>query len=402
MSRILVVDDSLDMLAMLQMILEKRGGHLVSIARNGAEALEVAEAETFDMAIVDVMMPGMSGYEVVKRLRANPKTAKLAICVLTARGQKIDREAALAAGADEHIAKPVKMEDLLARVEALLLRGHEAPAAQTTTPAAQKPTLATTAPTTPAVTATAPSPEAALIKPPATTGHAMLLPIISLRGGVGVTTIACNLAVLLQQIAPTILIDLSPNSGHCALFLGLRPEKHWGQYLEQPGTPVTSLLLAHASGLKVMAAPAVPYQHGWFGDEDIVDMMNQLQAEARFIVVDMPPILNATAMTVLGMAHRIVLLSGEDVPSIQSARGAIHAMQPWISQVAVARNAATTDQHPPLELLQQALQTKVVADIPHDPQQSEALHKGVALVSMQPNAPLVTGLKRLAKLLLAR
>ncbi|MBN2004208.1 MAG: response regulator [Anaerolineae bacterium] len=392
MARILVVDDSLDMLAMLQMILEKRGGHAISVAHNGAEALEVAEAENLDMAIVDVMMPGMSGYEVVKRLRANPKTANLAICVLTARGQKIDREAALAAGADDHIAKPVKMEDLLARVEALLLRGHGGGAAQKPVPAAT-PSETVTPVATPA--------EPAPARPQPATSQAMLLPIISLRGGVGVTTVACNLAVLLQQIAPTVLVDLSPNSGHCSFFLGLRPDKHWGQYLEQPGTPVASLLLAHASGLKLMAAPAIPYQHGWFSDEDIADMFNQLQSHARFVIVDMPPVLNATAMTVLGMAHRIVLLGADDGPSIQSTRGAIHAMQPWISQVALARNAVTADLHLPLEMLQQALRARVVADLPYDPQQVEVLRKGVPLALALPNAPLVTGLKRLAKLLLA-
>ncbi|MBN2391064.1 MAG: response regulator, partial [Anaerolineae bacterium] len=73
MSRILIIDDNYDMLSMLKMILERQGKHEVIACTSGQEGLEAAFKELPDVALVDVMMPGMSGYDVVKRLRADPR-----------------------------------------------------------------------------------------------------------------------------------------------------------------------------------------------------------------------------------------------------------------------------------------------------------------------------------------
>ncbi len=362
MSRILVIDDNYDMLSMLKMILEKQGKHEVIACTNGPEGLEVAFDQPPEVALVDVMMPGMSGYEVVKQLRANPRTEKTGIIILTARGQAVDREAALAAGADDYMIKPANVEELLKRVNELLNRD----------------------------------------KAKAQPAGAMTLPVFSVKGGVGVTTLAINLANVLQQIAPTVLVDLSPTIGQCAFFLGMRPEKHWGHYLENRATPVASLVQKHPTGLQVLLAPPLPGQYGWPNADTVAAILTQLMATARFVIVDMPPLLDPTAQAVLAQAHRILLVSGDDAPAIQVTRSTLQALQEWKERLLVIRNAAAPGPRPPAEAVHKALRVPLAVDIPYDPAQVTVAVKGVPLAAVQPKTPLVLGAKRIAQLLLAR
>ncbi|OQY30248.1 MAG: hypothetical protein B6243_10665 [Anaerolineaceae bacterium 4572_5.2] len=94
MASILVIDDNYDMLEMLRIALSHRGGHRVSLCANGEDGLKLAKSERPDLAIVDVMMPDISGYEVVRQLRSEPKTEDMSIIILTARGQPVDKIAA--------------------------------------------------------------------------------------------------------------------------------------------------------------------------------------------------------------------------------------------------------------------------------------------------------------------
>lgn len=373
MARILIIDDNLDMLTMLKMMLEKRGSHQVIISSNGQDGLEKALAEKFDIAIIDVMMPGLSGYDVVRKLRANPDTEHLGIIILTARGQPVDRHAALSAGADDHMAKPVDMERLTTLVSELIERKQKAKQAAKQKVEKNKAPVA-----------------------------ALFLPVFSLKGGVGVTSLAVNMATILQQIAPTILLDLSPNSGHCALNLGLRPEKHWGHYLEKPETPIDTFFLQHRSGLRLLAAPPLPLKYGWFSDEAIATTLAQLKPLARFVVVDMPPVLNPTAKFVLSKAHRIILVCEDDPPSLQTTLATVQILQEWKDHIMLVRNMRSATAHPPAESVQRALRTPLTADVPYDPAQGAALRKGTPLAALQQKTPLVTGLMRVVQILLKR
>jgi len=120
MARVLIIDDSPDMLDMLSTFFERRTSHEVILAKNGKSGLDKAVETPPNLALVDVMMPGIDGYEVVRRLRADPKTRDMGIIILTARGQSVDRQAALQAGADMHLPKPVNIDVLAEAVEAVL------------------------------------------------------------------------------------------------------------------------------------------------------------------------------------------------------------------------------------------------------------------------------------------
>ncbi|MBI2869426.1 MAG: response regulator transcription factor [Chloroflexi bacterium] len=116
--RVLVVDDDPQMVSLL-----KRGlsyeGYTVDTAGEGVEALAKAREREPDLVILDIMMPGLDGIEVSKRLR---QASEVPIIMLTARGMVSDRVAGLDSGADDYLVKPFSLDELLARMRALLRR----------------------------------------------------------------------------------------------------------------------------------------------------------------------------------------------------------------------------------------------------------------------------------------
>ena len=120
-SRILVVDDERDIVDLISYNLEKEG-FTVFNAYDGEEALKTVRARSIDLMILDLMLPGIQGMEVCKFIRKDPSNANLPIIMLTAKGDEVDKILGLEIGADDYIAKPFSVRELLARVRAVLRR----------------------------------------------------------------------------------------------------------------------------------------------------------------------------------------------------------------------------------------------------------------------------------------
>ncbi|MFZ5478726.1 MAG: response regulator transcription factor [Myxococcota bacterium] len=118
---ILVVDDEADIRNVLQHQLG-REGMTVRTAATGPEALEAAKKLQPALVILDLMLPGMPGTEVCRRLRADPETRDIPIIMLSAKGEEIDRVVGFEVGADDYVAKPFSARELLLRVRAVLRR----------------------------------------------------------------------------------------------------------------------------------------------------------------------------------------------------------------------------------------------------------------------------------------
>ena len=119
--RILVVDDEPDITALVAYHLAK-AGYRVSTAARGPDALKAAADERPDVVILDLMLPGMSGYDVLAELRARPETRDIGVILLTARKQEADRIKGLTLGADDYLTKPFSPAELTLRVGAVLRR----------------------------------------------------------------------------------------------------------------------------------------------------------------------------------------------------------------------------------------------------------------------------------------
>lgn len=121
MTRVLVVDDEPTLLSTMQFNLG-REGYDVLTAQNGEDAIAMAREGSPDLIILDLMLPGMYGFEICRVLR---KETSVPILILTARGDEIDKVVALELGADDYITKPFSMKELIARVRARLRRAEE-------------------------------------------------------------------------------------------------------------------------------------------------------------------------------------------------------------------------------------------------------------------------------------
>jgi DNA-binding response OmpR family regulator len=127
---VLLVEDERDIADLVRYHVEKAGMRFIHAA-DGGTALRLARAEQPDVALLDLMLPGLDGLEVCRQLRREAATRRLPIIMLTARGEEVDRVVGLELGADDYVVKPFSPRELLARIRAVLRRveGTESPAA---------------------------------------------------------------------------------------------------------------------------------------------------------------------------------------------------------------------------------------------------------------------------------
>jgi two-component system phosphate regulon response regulator PhoB len=119
--RILVVEDEEDILELLRFNLA-REGHAVLTSASGEDGLELARAERPDLILLDLMLPGLDGREICRRLKQDPETRHIPVVMVTARGEESDIVAGLELGADDYVTKPFSPRILTARVAAVLRR----------------------------------------------------------------------------------------------------------------------------------------------------------------------------------------------------------------------------------------------------------------------------------------
>ncbi len=128
---ILVVDDEKDLIDLISYNL-KRNGYEVLCADNGNDAIDLAEKHLPDTILLDLMIPGIDGTEVARRLKGNPVTARIPIIMLTAKSEETDVIVGLTLGADDYVTKPFSMKILLARLTTVLRRNEKTTSAPET------------------------------------------------------------------------------------------------------------------------------------------------------------------------------------------------------------------------------------------------------------------------------
>lgn len=129
MDSILIIDDDADLCDLLNDLLT-RDGFMVESVHNGPDGVEQAISGRHSLAVLDVMLPGINGFEVLRRIRA---LSRIPVLMLTARGEEVDRIVGLEIGADDYLPKPFNPRELIARIRAVLRRMEAGPRYQTET-----------------------------------------------------------------------------------------------------------------------------------------------------------------------------------------------------------------------------------------------------------------------------
>lgn len=373
-AKILVVEDDLESLKLIGLMLQSRG-YQVLAALNGPQALQKATTEAPDLVLLDVMMPGMDGYEVARRLRADPRTAHLPIIMLTARGQVTDKVAGFEAGADEYLVKPVHPAELLTRIEALLAR-------------------------------------ATRLGPPVAAPRGKSIGILGCKGGVGTSTVAINLAFTLVRGPAAgkrvVLLDVRTGSSTLALQLDLRPQQGLKVLAERdPAGLSADAVLAHAdrhaSGFLVLGGlpepsgtvpPLLPAQA-----EAIV---RSLEEAVDFVLVDMGTGLDETNRTLLRRLRYVLIVTEPQRISLLLTQ----ALLAMLDNLEVGRhrigivlmNRTPTSATPSKEAVENFLQRQILCVIPPAPELAfQAAERGTPMVMMQPESLVAAQFRQLAE-----
>jgi len=281
--KILIIDDDVDTLKLVGLMLQKQSYQIVA-ANNGLQGLEQAENENPDLILLDVMMPGMDGYEVARRLRANPLTANTPILMFTAKTQLDDKVTGFEAGADDYLTKPTHPTELNAHVKALLAR------------------------TSKGKVATSPLP---------TEKGALTIGILSPRGGQGVSTVAVNLGGALRQAtkADVIVAELRPGMGSLGPDLGEFKPKALvdllsGNIADMTRQKVKEVLFVHETGLRLLLGSVQPKDAALANMVAPMEaLVNRLSYLTSYLVLDLGAGLTSLAQKLVTSCNLLFVLA---------------------------------------------------------------------------------------------
>ena len=362
-AHIYVVDDDEQLLRMVGLMLE-RGGHTASLVSNPIEGLGLIKEDLPDMAILDVMMPGMSGHDVCEALRKHDATRDLPIMILTARAQEWDNDTELQIGADDYLSKPVTSQELLARVDQLLeSKGKSEDKSDI-------PTITT---------------------------------FYSFSGGVGRTTLAVNFAAALQRETKSnvCLVDLTTSGGQAAMHLRIQAKNSWANLLDIPQLNeliVKAQLVRHQSGLHILAAPNTLYQPNSLSADFVEQVIASLTPSMDHIVFDCPAVYSSAVVHVLGHSHVGMHVITPDVMSVQTA---VRAERFLRQKTKFKLNSFLLNQVSPEPQLSKAVvergtNTTLNYHITYDANQARALAQGTPLALTSANSVLPNQIAQIA------
>jgi pilus assembly protein CpaE len=295
--RILFVDDEEQIRKLLSTWLT-RHGYEVTVANDGWEALKAIRTKAPDLVITDVNMPNMNGLELTRRMRADHRTARIPVIMLSARKQADDVLTGYAEGADEYIPKPVEMAVLAAKVEVLIRR------------------FATTR------------------------GEAVakrggnVVVFLHGKGGVGCTTLAVNAAVALAAttIYRVTLLDLNLEFGNAPMLMNLTSSRTLADLAENAHEQLDdatflTYLEQDRSGVRVLAGSDVPERAELVTVPAVQQAIDHLQKQSDYVVIDAPASFSQQVLAALDVADAAVIVTSAHLPSLKATKQAMEVLE---------------------------------------------------------------------------
>jgi len=374
MPKILVIDDEMQTVKLVGMLLQRRGYEVVA-ATLGSQGLEKSRAERPDLIVLDIMMPDMDGFEVCRRLRADPTTAGIPVIMFTAKTLVDDKVTGFQAGADDYLTKPVHPDELATRVEALLARSARREVEE-------KPALG-----------------------------ARVLGFLGSKGGVGTTTLAVNVAAALAQRAEggkVVLADLQAGMAASSVQLDLGHQGAIVRLLDRPVEEVDARLVEaqldeHRSGVRVLSgqieprgvAMSIPPAHA----EVIVQ---RLGAVADYLLLDLGVGLDEVNRCVLPSCAQVVVAIEPDRVAVSLAQALLSEMTLSLNLPAhrisiVLINKASSATTFTKDGIEDLLQRDIVAVVPPAPELAfQAAENGNPMVIVQPQSLVAQQMRAIA------
>jgi DNA-binding response OmpR family regulator len=373
-ARILIVDDNESARRSLRLVFRKKG-YEVETAGTGREAIEKAWEGSLDLVILDIMLPDIGGIEICQQLRSKPETIHLPIIMLSGRTQVPDRIRGLKAGADEYVTKPVDLDELVARVAALLDRTRRLRQAQPVR-------------------------------------RAKVLGFIGAKGGVGTTTVALNVAsVLARQEKSVIAVELRSNYGTFSLQLRKVPDENLGSLLEldperSNERELSKRLFSSPFGLRVLFGPQKVDEFKEIEPDQAEAVIEGLAGMADYTVIDLPYSASGANQAAIRCCDYVALVVAPELTCVLSGKVTLELLRLWgvsgglVGAVVVNRTIAARAMK--LREIRSRLGCEIVGVVPPAVEACiAAQERGVPLVIYEPDSMAAANLTEMANRLVA-
>lgn len=358
---LLIVDDDNVVAEMLEMML-RNAGYEVRRAASGEEALQQIYKAPPDALICDVLLPGIDGYTLCKRVRQHPLTKTLPILMLTAQGDISAKIAGFEAGANDYLAKPFEPPELVYRVKNLLAR---------------------TASETPS----------------APLRRGKIIAVFGAKGGVGKTTIAVSLAlaIRLRTRQRVIIVDADLTFGDVAVHLNIAPTRsivdivRSGDEIERE--MVNQVLLAHPSGLQALLAPPRPEEAELVSPDHITRILDLLAVSADYVIVDCQTSYDDRTLSVFDRADHVLLVITPEIGPLKNTSlflGLANQLGINLNAISIVLNRANSGVGIGVGEIERVLRRKINFHVTSGGQAVvTSVNRGMPLILEQPKHPFV-------------
>jgi len=342
-------------------------------AKSSSEGL--AKISSFDpeLLIVDLMLPDMDGFQILERLRRDPKFGTIPVIVITAKDELDQKLKAFELGADDYLVKPFQPEELVARMGILARRGRAAQQSRAVEKAKD----------------------------------ASLYVVHSLRGGLGCSSIVVNLGLAFLKLwgKSTLLVDGVLTAGQIALMLDAKSTATWENLVgineeTLDDVVVDEMMSEHKSGIRYIASPRFPIAADTFSNEISKLFMDSLKTRNDFIVVDASHDFSDMTINMLSMSNLILLVMAPEMASLRTAMGALEIYDRLgisVEKVKIVLNNNSSNPAIKQAQLEKVLKRPIDFVLPYEAGEvNRALNFGQPFILTNPDLPICLALENMA------
>ena len=374
--RVLLIDDEQFYFKLIRNAL-KAADYDLEYAKSGSEGLAKIPSYEPEMLIVDLKLPEMDGFEIVKRIRRDPKFSHTPVIVITSADELSEKLKAFELGADDYLVKPFQPEELVARMGLLARRGRATQMAHKET----KDKKITT-----------------------------VLAVHSLRGGLGCSSLVVNLGLAFHKLwgKQTLLVDGVLTAGQVALMLNAKPKATWenlvGIELENLDEMVVGeMMCLDKSGIRFIASPRYPIAADTFTNESLQILMERLKSSNDFIIIDTSHDFSDMTIQMLSMAGSILLVMAPEMAALRTTMSALEIYDRLgvpLEKVKIVLNNNSSNPAIKQAQLEKVLKRPMDFVLPYEAGEvNRALNFGKPFILENPDLPLCLQLEKMAYLL---
>ena len=371
--RVLLIDDEQFYFKLLQKSL-REAEYTLEYAKSGDEGLAKIPSFEPELLIVDLKLPGLDGFEILKRLRRDPKFSYIPVIVITSQDELSEKLKAFELGADDYLVKPFQPEELVARMGILARRGRAIQMAQ---------------------------------KDATGTNDATVVTVHSLRGGLGCSSIVVNLGLAFHKLwgKRTLLLDSVLTAGQVALLLDAKPTATWENLvgLEPENIDdavIGEIMCSHKSGIRYIASPRYPIAADTFTAEELRLLTEGIKSHNDFIVVDTSHDFSDMAIQMLSMSSTVLLVMAPEMASLRTTMSALEIYDRLgisLDKVKIALNNNSSNPAIKQTQLEKVLKRPIDFVLPFEAGEvNRALNFGQPFILSNPDLPICQVLEKMA------